>query len=316
MKSIGGYFQLELSKRSDYPFRKLLHLNSARNCIEYILQKRRIKKVYIPYYTCDVILEPIRKLNIELQFYDIDNNLEPIFDFAQIRDDEIVIVNNYFGVKTDYINKLAKITNKLIIDNAQALFAPVIKGVDMVYSPRKFVGVADGGLLATNIALDDSLIYDKSYNRMSHLLKRTDVSAEYGYTDFVDNDNSIIEQPIKLMSKLTTEVLQAIDYQIIKIKRRNNYIHLNNALHSLNRLDARISTSDVPLVYPLYIDNGFELRRKLIKNNIYIATYWPNVIEWCDKTTNSSSLANDLIALPIDQRYGEEDMNRIINLIK
>ena len=63
-KAIGGYFELELPKGEEY-HKSALSLNSARNCFEYILRVRKYKKVYLPYYTCEVILEPLKKLNIQ-----------------------------------------------------------------------------------------------------------------------------------------------------------------------------------------------------------------------------------------------------------
>ena len=43
-----------------------IRLNTARNSFEYVLRARQYTKVYIPYYTCEVMLEPINKLGIEV----------------------------------------------------------------------------------------------------------------------------------------------------------------------------------------------------------------------------------------------------------
>ena len=37
---------------------------------------RKHHKVYIPYYTCDVLLEPFRKLGVAYEYYQINANLE------------------------------------------------------------------------------------------------------------------------------------------------------------------------------------------------------------------------------------------------
>ena len=54
-KAIGGYFELELPLKEEF-HKDALRLNSGKNCLEYILRARQYKKVYIPYYTCDVVL--------------------------------------------------------------------------------------------------------------------------------------------------------------------------------------------------------------------------------------------------------------------
>ena len=55
-----------------------LHLNTGRNCFEYILRAKGYKKVYIPYYTCEVMLEPLRKCGVTWEFYHIKEDFEPL----------------------------------------------------------------------------------------------------------------------------------------------------------------------------------------------------------------------------------------------
>ena len=76
MNAIGGYFELELRKGEHY-HKNAIRLNTARNCFEYVLRSRSYDKVYIPYYTCEVMLEPIQKLGIDYEFYHINELLEP-----------------------------------------------------------------------------------------------------------------------------------------------------------------------------------------------------------------------------------------------
>ena len=54
---------------------------------------------------------------------------------------------------------------------------------------------------------------------------------------------------------------------------------------------------------------------KLINNKIYVATYWPNVLEQCNQGDIEFKFANNLLPLPIDQRYSIDDMNKIISII-
>lgn len=77
MEAIGGYFELELRKGEHY-HQDALRLNTARNCFEYILLARKYTKVYIPYYTCEVMLQPLHKLHIAYEFYHINESLEPV----------------------------------------------------------------------------------------------------------------------------------------------------------------------------------------------------------------------------------------------
>ena len=93
-----------------------------------------------------MVLEPIKRLSIPYRFYQINPRFE-IADRIDLDSDEYMIVNNYYGIKDLYIRSLyAKYGEHLIVDCAQAFFAPVVPGIKAFYSSRKFVGVADGGI--------------------------------------------------------------------------------------------------------------------------------------------------------------------------
>ena len=255
-------------------------------------------------------------MNIEFEFFDVDDNLEAIFDFSQVKNSEVVIINNYFGIKSKYINKISLECQNLIVDNAQALFSRNIVEVDTVYSPRKFLGIADGGILSTNKYLEINLDKDLSYNRMSHLLKRIDLKAEDGYLDFSVNDKSLVNNPIKEMSQLTHSILSSVNFNKIKDVRINNFNYLHKHLKKVNMLDLDLSDECVPMVYAFRIKEAYELRKKLIESRIYCATYWPNVLNWSSEKENAYNLTQEIIAIPIDQRYNHEHMNKIIEIIK
>ena len=69
-----------------------------------------------------------------------------------------------------------------------------------------------------------------------------------------------------------------------------------------------------PMVYPYYTSDC-TLKKVLIENKVFVATYWPNVFEWCHEKSLEYKLANNIIAIPIDQRYSEREMEYIVNII-
>lgn len=312
--AIGGYFELELRKGEHY-HKNALRLNTARNCFEYVLRSKNCSKVYIPYYTCDVMLELINKLGIDYEFYHINEYLEPV-KLPELKEGESFLYTNYFGLKQECVKRLASEYGKqLIVDNAQAFYAEPIKGVDTFYSARKYFGVPDGAYLYTTSLLMLDFEQDYSCERMSHLLKRIDLSAETGYQDFRNNEGTLRHQDIKKMSKLTETILMGIDYEDVRNRRRENYSWLDTALGSTNRIHFDITEECAPMVYPYMTDNS-SLKQKLIENKIFVATYWPNVFEWCEQDDWEYDLADHIVFIPIDQRYHKEDMRRIVETIK
>lgn len=313
MEAIGGYFSLELPLREEY-HKDALRLNTGRNCLEYILLAREYKKVYIPYYTCEVILKPFKKLNIEYSFYHIDENLE-VSDSISLNKNEAFLYINYFGLKQKYIEILAsRYETQLIVDNTQAFYAKPLMGIDTFYTCRKFFGVSDGAYLYTNKLMEGEFEQDVSYNRMDYLLKRLDLSAEKGFTDFRSVDDSLDNQHIQKMSKLTQRIMQSIDYGAVAEKRKKNFQILHDALRGDNNLEFQLEDDAIPMVYP-FLSSFKGLREKLIENKVYVARYWPNVLDWTLKDNLEYLFAYQLQPLPIDQRYNENDMNVIIDLI-
>jgi len=78
MKEIGGYFELADYEQADnFPHKKGILLNTGRNALEYILRSiKKIKCLYLPYYTCEVVLEPINRLGIPYRCYHINSQFE------------------------------------------------------------------------------------------------------------------------------------------------------------------------------------------------------------------------------------------------
>lgn len=314
MKAIGGYFGLELNKRQINPHENAISLNTARNSLEYILLSKKYHKVYLPYFTCEVLLEPLLKNKINYSFYSVDINFEPVFDYSKIQTNEAFLYTNYFGLKDEFIKKLKNLSSNLIIDNAQSFYSLPEKFVDTFYSPRKFFGVSDGAYLYTDLKLDFPFEIDKSYERFSHLIKRLDLSAEEGYTDFSINDKSLENNPIRMMSNLTKAILSSIDYKYVAKVRQENFQLYHDFLSESNILDIKLNLKSVPLVYP-YWPKKNNIRQKLLENIIYTAKYWPNVPKWTEVESLESKMFENIIYLPIDQRYSQKEIVMIINLI-
>ena len=310
---IGGYFELELHSREPY-YPDLIALNSGRSCLEYILKASNYSKLYLPYYICEVVIEPIRKLRIDVSFYSINIDFT-IKDAIILKDSEALLYVNYFGLMDDYIISLSEDFNHLIIDNAQAFFSKPKENVITYYSPRKFFGVSDGGYLSTKKFIDFKLEKDTSFQNANYLLERADIGAEKGYQNFRANEERFRYTGLKRMSKLTSDILSSIDYDLVKLKREENFWLIHQELGFYNQLSFIPRNIAGPMIYPL-LTNNVGLRDFLISNKIYIAKYWDNVNRKWPENGFEDILANQLIALPVDQRYGMAEMMYIVDLVK
>lgn len=316
MKSIGGFFSLELSHTTwgeRYP--DAIKLNSGRSCLEYILRSRKYTKVHIPYYTCDAILQPIKRLGLNYDFYHIDKQFH-IVDKVDVGDDEVLIYTDYFGLMDDYASEVAyEYSPNVILDNTQAFYTRPRRDTDMFNTCRKFFGVSDGAYLFTDTLLDMEIPQDYSSKRMRAVLDRLDKSPEEAFEEYHQSEQELCEVGIRKMSKLTQSIMDSIDYTDVANRRLRNYYRLDEALADTNEIHFPINCDTVPMVYPYYCHKK-GLRKHLINNKIYVAKYWSNVEEWAGKDSIEADLTENLIPLPIDQRYDKRDMDYIINIIK
>lgn len=311
MKEIGGYLNLELNYGLEkYP--ELIKLNSGRNCLKYLVRARRIKKIILPEYICDSVIETCVKENLKIQYYEINDRMLPQID--NIHSDEYIYIVNYFSqLDLDQIKDYKYKYRNIILDNAQSFYQQPLPGIDTLYTCRKYFGVPDGAYLSTDSFLKDELAESFSANRSIHLLGRFEAGANKYFLDFQKAEKDLGQEDIAKMSGLTQNMLKSIDYEAIKFKREKNYNFLKNKFADLNQLKVKIVEG--PFSYPLLISKGNELKDKLIAEKIYVPTLWPNVLEASDKNSFSYYLANNLISIPVDQRYDLEDMEYIYKTI-
>ena len=320
MDPIGGYFSLELNEGREL-HKGALRLNAGRYALEYVLKARKYKKVYLPYYICDSVLEPISRTGVSFEFYHINDQLEPLENLHPTECEAVLYVN-YFGLKNRRSSAFCFEYTNTILDQTQAFYSEQGNKYesgechcDTFYSCRKFFGVPDGAYLYIDCRIQEELPRDESFHRMTFLTKRIDRSAQEGYGDFQANDKTIGEMGMRGMSRLTQAIMSGIDYATKAKRRIHNFHVLDKALRKTNFFKWDLDSGTVPLVYPYYIEDGERLRKHLIEHKVFCACYWPNVIDWCHSADWEYKLTKNLVCLPIDQRYDVENMLKVLHLI-
>lgn len=313
MTSIGGYLGFEFGKGTS-PHAEAVALNLARHALTYVALSRGYRRMFVPRFTCDVLREPLRRSGVEVSFYGIDAAMDPLFDSATLDEGEVLLYTNYFGLKDATVRSLASKGRPLLIDNAQSFYANPVKGADTYYSCRKFFGVPDGAYLYTDERMEDPLDRDVSADRCEHLLRSADQGAEAGYAAFQANEAMLDHIPLRAMSLLTERMMAAIDHGAVSIRRRENCLRLHAGLKDHNLLPIDPVAPSVPMVYPFLTDDG-TLRERLRRGKVYTARYWPGLLAPVEAGTPEAHFAEKIVHLPIDQRYGPEHMDRILELV-
>lgn len=316
-KAIGGYFEFELPQQHKNPYPKAVFFQSARAAFYALLSEGRPKRVWMPSYICDSMLDPLHESNTEIVYYDIDPDFK-VPDIVQLEKDDWFFYVNYFGICSSQEVDLLKrfIPSQVIFDHSQAFFSPPKDCLATIYSPRKFFGVSDGGLLVTRlpVSLPDSRDVG-SVARSLHGLKRLDSTPEAGYQDFKNAEETLSGMFPKGISQLTERVLSSIDFDECKKRRNANFRFLHCQLGKQNLLHIDIESSDGAMCYPLMINDPLA-RERLLHNRIFVPIYWAEVAKRSKKNSFTQELLDNCLPLPCDHRYTIEDMHRIVECVK
>ena len=316
---IGSFIGLDLRNTGEYFIGEtnIARLNSARSGIYHCCRIYNCNSIHVPYYLCPSVKKFLLKHSIIVKPYFINESFEPQ-EIEQMQGEAILIVN-YFGILPGHkIRKLANRFHNVIIDNSSAFFADPLEGCFNVYSPRKFFGVPDGGYVIGEYACKYLTDYGQDFSSptASFLFKRMEFSTSESYGERMKNEERINNSDILKMSLLTRSLLNNIDYQAIKIKRRINFQFAHDLFYGINKIGQYINIDNecAPMVYPLLVEQN-ELDEKLKMNKIYTGRWWKNVLSEVPDSKFEAWLSKYMVPVPIDQRYDQSEIEQIYNVI-
>ena len=317
-KSIGGYQGLELPFFYAQLDQTTAKTNSARSAIKVILKSIDAKKVWLPAYTCDAVIDAVKDLDIAFAYYKLSSTFD-VDTLVDLGKDEYILIVDYFGTSGDSVKRSLKRFGyaNTIVDCSQAYFSEHLGALATVWSPRKFFGLPDGGLFYSN---DPRISQPQdrdstSETRMSHLISRLTNSPERGYQNFLEAEQAIAALPVQGMSELTERLLLSVDSEGVKIARARNARYLHDHLGKYNQLDLNFDDSKAPLCYPFLPNVNVVSRSGLIKKRVFVPSYWPEVLNRVDEASFEWNLVSNGLFLPCDQRYNEDDLDRLITLL-
>lgn len=317
--ALGGYLELELPETNWSWLANARKFNSARTAFVSLVDQLNIETVWLPRFICNTLIDALSGQGVTLHFYNLSDDFD-IKDDLLIDRRSLIIYVNYFGV----CSRQAKETavnygqNNVVIDNSQALFSDQFEALATICSPRKFFGLPDGGLLYST----DKRIKqpkqrdDSSESRMAHLISRITNRPEEAYQEYLRAEDAISKLPVQAMSCLTERLLHSVDYWRAKVTRSRNAQYLHERLHQYNHLNLNIDETVAPLCYPFLPSVETATKADLIREGIFVPTYWREVLSRVEKNSFEWNLATNGLFLPCDQRYSEDDMDRLISLLE
>lgn len=313
-KPIGGFFELELPTGGTPYHKDALALATGRSCIGWVLDAEKPTRVIVPNYSCYAVFEPIIERGIELTTYEINDQLDPVDDIRPKAGDLLIFVN-FFGLKNQQAEKFSsKYGKQVLVDDTHRYFH---KGYQHSYSftsARKYFGVPDGAFLYGPEVSDLNKVIKRNTNvSLDHSALRLCGQQEKAFQYFQRHESSLNSEVLG-MSLVSEYLLRLIDMESVKSKRESNFHYLEKSLNELNSLEIDVSSLDTPFCYPFLPSKTVD-KSKLYSEQIFVPTYWPDALSRKNASEKTIDLTTRMLPLPIDHRYGQDEMDRMLNVL-
>ncbi len=314
-REIGGYLELEDFGGTPY-HGGAVALDSARSCLAYLIELRDIRAIALPDLMCSVVPLTCDFAGCTHRAYRVVEGFLPVYDFELV-DGEWLYLTDYYGTLTaDAVEAALDFADgRVVVDEVQGFFRRPWPGADTIYTCRKFFGVPDGAYLATcdGAQLRRELSACRSAARMAHVLGRAEDGASAHYGEYSLAEEGVGADGPEAMSEVTRRLLSGMDYGRVKAARERNFTELSWLLGPANLLDP--GQPEGPYMYPFLVHDAGDVRKRLAARGMYIPTLWPNVLKECPAGLAAHQYAQNVLPLPVDQRYGVDDMRALAQAV-
>ena len=302
-----------------------------------ILQDSSSKILFIPDYFCQEVAEWWSRQGILIKRYiDGPHLVEPVWKTIIPSKGDAVLAVNYFGVRDGNIWNNWHENNCRVLLIEDHTHDPVSEWAlrskaDFAFaSLRKTFPVPDGAILWSpkGLQLPDEPVRNdwlgSAYKLAAMMLKKeylngADENLKDVFRGFqlkgeliFDYDKSDTASP---WSKFFLSFGYPIEWRQIREKNIREFINLMDGNSTAQTLFVKWPANHCPfnavLLFPSKLIRD-KYRSRLIDSNIYTSIHWV-LKDTC--SADSVSLANRIMTIPVDQRYGVKDIRRIVETI-
>lgn len=326
------------------PKYKVCLLKSGRNAIKALCKciETQDKSVMLPIYTCDTVIQPFIDEGWKVYFYrinkDLTINIENFQCIYEKINPKIVFVHSFFGFDTIgndcSLLEQCKLNGSVIVeDMTQSLFSDHYLSFADYYvtSFRKFLAIPDGGALISsndiqllNIKLADESIADvalEAFDLKKNYFVSEDKKLKEQFREKYQELNCLIGEndSLKEISDISYKIINSCDTLSISSIRKCNYTYIYDNLNNYTWIKpvlSEIKGEICPLYLPVYVENRKKLQSFLTERNIYCPVIWPKSKHITEMDDDSQYMYEHMLCIPIDQRYGMDEMNVIRTALK
>jgi len=304
--------------------------SALQGIIKDIKRKKRIHSVAMPSWCCGSMIIPFLREGLEVHFYPVYWNSNLIQEITM--DSDVLFLMDYFGYSS-VAPDISGYSGIIIRDVTHSIFSTTYNDADYYFgSLRKWCGVWTGGYAWSR---DDHVFtMEEADDHGYTVLRERAMRLKDGYMNgFIDNEGpGITDKEYLRVYREAEERLEAIgiapaadrdirlakrlDVEMIKARRRGNAKILRSAFSNL-LIFPEMNYTDCPMFVPILVPDGKRdaLHHYLIQHEIYCPIHWP-VSEHHKLDKRELYIYQNEISLVCDQRYTEEDMQRIVVVLR
>lgn len=311
----GGALSLwEITDRNAWKF------VNARSALAHLIQAVDAPRLLLPAFICPELALAARE-GVSVGYYPLNAGFSPNVDalLGILQPGDCVVGVDYFGRQPESDFRAIVKDRKDVVwveDRAQALLPASEPWADWVlYSPRKLFGVPDGGILVSargDVAPAEYSKEDAEDRSLPRVLRRDDALERdnviwYAAYQEVEARMSVSCEPT---SAKALYILSNIDTELVIRRRKQNFDALAEHLAEFALFRER-ADDFVPFGFPVRVRNRDRLLKSLSDRRIFAPRYWPHLPSNPAMFPAEHALSRELLLLPCDQRYDDEDMRTV-----
>ena len=304
---------------------------SGRDAMKALARIAGRRRVLLPALCCESMISPFVLNGYEAVFYRLRGDLRG--DEADVREKlrnaDLLLYMPYFGIRPFSDAFLQELrgqgvllaedrTQDLVVPRGAAAFVPDAT----VASLRKWAYLPEGGMLCTERgncgAPENPEFGDLCQKAMEEKVRYMEDGQPGRKQRFLEQFHTAeklldVDGEPAAMSGTYREIALKLDFSAVYEARRDNLLYLQEKLRPLRdegRLDFLSGTPEESTLYlPVILEKRDAVQRAMAERKIYCPVIWPEPPELRGVCPVSHEVTRRMLALPVDQRYGRQEMD-------
>jgi hypothetical protein len=308
-------------------------------CLLDLMERDKKRVAYLPAYTCETVIAPYKKAGYELRFYDISpEGLTPQFDRRVINEISVMGLCGYYGFSNyerAFVKECAEAGVAIIHDITHSAFSADGIDTNAAYTAgsfRKWMGIPSGGIaIKRKGRFDRNLLPPEEehirgrlsiFEEQKRFLEKSPGASEEKVNDVFWSTEMRLREIFDAYrsDELSEQIMTRFSYAGMINRRRENYAFIleqNPFGPRLKPVFPVLGEGVCPSHISVYADDREKARELFTAKGIKTTIYWPFHEEFEPRAfPGAQYIYNHIFSVPMDQRYGWEDMEYLCEVLK